>query len=340
MTPFDPDAAATPGALFGLPCDPRTAAVVVVPVPFEATASYGRGTSGAPAAILAASAQVDLTDLETGEPWRAGIAMLEPDPDFLAWNEECSHLAGPVIAAGGPVTPELARAAEQVNARMAELNDRVEALVGPILDRGAIPAVLGGDHSVPYGAIRAASKRYPGMGILHIDAHADLREAYEGFTWSHASIFHNVRTKLAGVGPIVQVGIRDVGARELELARSREDVFLVTDPEIGWEMAGGEPWARICGRIVHPFPKHVWVSFDIDGLEPSMCPGTGTPVPGGLRWREALLLLRILVEEGHQIVGFDLDEVGSGEWDANVGARLLYKLAGWAIASTRSDAGA
>jgi agmatinase len=330
---FDPDAAGKPGALFGLDSDPATAAVVVVPVPFEATASYGRGTSGAPAAVLAASAQVDLTDLETGEPWKAGIAMLDVDPDFVRWNTECTELAAPVIAAGGPATPELAAAAERVNATMAQLNDRVEAMVGPILDRGGIPGVLGGDHSVPYGAIRAAAARFPGMGILHVDAHADLRAAYEGFTWSHASIFYNVRTLLPGVGPIVQVGIRDVGGKELALARSREDMFLVTDPEIAWEMAGDEPWSRICARIVRPFPRDVWVSFDIDGLDPCLCPGTGTPVPGGLKWREALLLLRVLVDNGHRIIGFDLDEVGSGEWDANVGARLLYKLAGWAIAS-------
>ncbi len=333
MSAFDPDAPARPGTLFGLDGDPSTALVVVVPVPFEATASYGRGTSGAPSAILTASAQVDLTDLETGEPWRAGIAMLPIDPQFEAWEREATELAAPVIAAGGADTPELTAATERVNEIMAAMNDRVEEVVGAILDRGAIPGVLGGDHSVPYGAIRAAARRSPGLGILHIDAHADLREAYEGFTWSHASIFWNVRTRLPDVGPIVQVGIRDVGARELEFARGREDMFLVTDPEIGWEMAGDEPWGRICARIVRPLPKDVWVSFDIDGLDPCLCPGTGTPVPGGLKWREALLLLRVLVENGHRIVGFDLDEVGVGEWDANVGARLLYKLSGWAIAS-------
>jgi agmatinase len=333
MELFDPDAPAVPGALFGLSSTPESARVVVVPVPFEATASYGRGTSGAPAAILAASAQVDLTDLETGEPWREGIAMLPFDEQISAWEAEATELARPVIAAGGPSTPALAEATARVDAIMERLNDWVYQKTRQILAAGKIPAILGGDHCAPYGAMRAASERYPGLGILHVDAHADLRVAYEGFAWSHASILYNVRTRLAGVGPIVQVGIRDIGKSELEFARNREDMFLITDPEIAWELAGDEPWWRICARIVQPLPRDVWITFDIDGLDPSLCPGTGTPVPGGLSWRHALLLLRMLSENGHRIVGFDLVEVGAGEWDANVGARLLYKLAGWAIRS-------
>jgi agmatinase len=333
MTSFDPDAPARPGALFGLPHTPADAALVVVPVPFEATASYGRGTSGAPEAVLAASAQVDLTDLETGEPWRAGMAMEAIDPQLLDWNDEASALALDVIEAGGAVDPESTEKAARVNAIGARLNTWVYAHTRALLDAGKIPAILGGDHSVPFGAIQAAAETYPGLGVLHIDAHADLRAAYEGFTWSHASIFHNVKTRLPAVGPLVQVGIRDVGAAELAFARERDDVWMFTDPELAWELAGDEPWLRICARIVRPLPRDVWVSFDIDGLEPSLCPGTGTPVPGGLRWRDALLLLRVLSENGHRIVGFDLCEVGAGEWDANVGARLLYKLAGWAIQS-------
>lgn len=332
MSEFDPDGPARPGSLFGLPSTPDDARVVVIPVPFEATASFGRGTSGAPAAVLEASAQVDLTDIETGEPWREGIAMLPIDPAIQALDEEASGLALQIIEAGGP-TPELAAASARVNEIGASINEWVYAATKRVLDQGRIPGILGGDHSVPYGAIKAASERYPGMGILHVDAHADLRNAYEGFEWSHASIFYNVRTKLQGVGNIVQVGIRDVGAAELEFSRNREDMFMYTDPELAWEMAGDEPWLRICARIVRPLPRDVWVSFDIDGLEPSLCPETGTPVPGGLRWREALLLLRVLVENKHRIVGFDLDEVGTGAWDANVGARLLYKLAGWSIVS-------
>lgn len=330
---FDPDApAAGSDGLFGLPHGPDEARVVVVPVPFEATTSYGRGTANAPRRVLEASRQVDLNDPQTGEPWRAGIAMLPISEQVEAWNAAACADALPIVEAGGAHTPELAARLDRVNAIGAEVNDWVYGQVRALLARGKVPGVLGGDHSVPFGAIRAAAERYPGLGILHVDAHADLREAYEGFTWSHASILYNVHERIPNLGPIVQVGIRDFGVQEAARIERWPDLTAFTDHEIAWELASGEPWMRLAARILRPLPKKVWVTFDIDGLDPSLCPATGTPVPGGLGWRETLLLLQLLAE-GHEIVGFDLVEVGDAEWDANVGARLLYKLAGFAIAT-------
>lgn len=326
---FDPDAPASGDGLFGLPNTADDAALVVVPVPFEATASYRRGTAGAPAAIREASMQVDLHDLETGEPWRAGLAMADEDPRFAAWNEEASVDALAVIAdPSGDHADRLAR----VDAVMAKMNAAVHDHVAAIFARGQIPAVLGGDHSTPFGAIQAAAARHPGLGILHIDAHADLRVAYEGFTWSHASILYNVVTRL-DVGPVVQVGIRDVGGAERAFADEHPKLHTWWQPHVAWELAGGDPWRRMVNRMIDPLPNEVWVTFDVDGLDPAFCPGTGTPVPGGLSFAEALILLRALADSGRRIVGFDLNEVGTGEWDAIVGARLLYKLAGWALAT-------
>jgi agmatinase len=333
MEDFDPDApGAAHGGLFGLPHGPERAKVVVVPVPFEATTSYGRGTVNGPQRVLDASQQVDLNDPQTGEPWRAGIAMLPIDPDIARWNEEACADALPIVEAGGATTPELAAGLARVNAIGDRLNQRVYEHVSRIFDQGRVPGLLGGDHSVSFGAIKAAAERYPGMGILHVDAHADLREAYEGFTWSHASIMYNVHERIPNLGHIVQVGIRDFGRQEAERIEQWSDLTAFTDHELGWELGSGEPWMRIAARVVRPLPRDVWVSFDVDGLDPSLCPATGTPVPGGLCWRDALLLLQLLAEE-HRVVGFDLVEVGDAEWDANVGARLLYKLAGWAIAT-------
>lgn len=330
---FDPDAPGSrhPG-LFGLPHTLEEALVHVVPVPWEATTSYGRGTARAPGRVLEASRQVDLFDPQTGDPWRRGIAMLPVDPEVQAWNEAACADALPIVAAGGADTDELRAGLERVNAHSERLNAWVYERTREVFARRSIPGVLGGDHSVSFGAIKAAVERHPGLGILHVDAHADLREAYEGFTWSHASIFYNVHERIPGLGPVVQVGIRDFGRAEAARAEQWGDVTMYTDQELAWELASGEPWTRIAARIVRQLPRKVWVSFDIDGLDPSLCPATGTPVPGGLQWRDALLLLQILAEE-HEIVGFDLVEVGDAEWDANVGARLLYKLAGWAIAT-------
>lgn len=321
---FDPDAPAS-GTLFGLPHSTDDARVVVLPVPFDATTSGESGTALAPAAVLEASWQVDLSDPETGDPWRGGIAM-DAVPDWLVTAAEGAG-ADAVMARAGD-----AQARERVNAASSLVAHHVETWTSRVLDRGQIPAILGGDHSVPLGALRAASLRHPGLGVLHIDAHADLRPAYEGFTQSHASIFHNA-LQLDGLRRLVQVGIRDVSGGERETAAADRRVSWWTDSALAAALHRGHGFEDLAQRIVAQLPALVWVSLDVDGLDPSLCPGTGTPVPGGLTWRETMALLRVLGESGRQIVGFDLCEVGPTPWDANVGARLLYKLSGWAMAA-------
>lgn len=330
---FDPDApAAAEDGLFGLPWTPDEAKVCVVPVPFEATTSFGRGTAGGPAAVLEASWQVDLHDLDTPNTWRAGLAMVTTDGQIEALNSSACEAALPLIAMGGSDgSPASEKSLNLVNEAGRKLNQWVFERTRQILSNGQIPAILGGDHSVPFGAIQAAADLHPGLGVLHIDAHADLREAYEGFTWSHASIFHNVMTKIPHIGPLSQVGLRDLGRSEATFATQDPKIHWFTDLWIGEQLAEGRTWKALCDEILAPLPKHVWISFDIDGLDPSLCPHTGTPVPGGLRWREALFLLKALAASGRTVVGFDLCEVGQEPFDANVGARLLYKLAGHAI---------
>ena len=328
---FDPDSPARGGGLFGL--QSGTGRVVVLPVPFEATTSCGQGTAEAPQAVLEASWQVDLCDLETGSPWKSGIVM-EPISDAIRELGRRAFADAEIVRSGDRASRDEAR--PRVNAAGAELNGWVRAWTATQLEAGRIPVVLGGDHSVPFGAIQAAVEHAPGLGILHIDAHADLREAYEGFTWSHASILHNVLT-LADIGEIVQVGVRDVGYAELARIEREPRLHLWSDDVLARRQAEGEPWARLMDEIVAPLPRVVWLTFDVDGLDPSLCPGTGTPVPGGLSWREALLLLSALVRSGRQIIGFDICEIGSGDWDATVGARLLYKLAGWALLSQENS---
>ena len=335
---FDPDSAAAEGSgIFGLPHTPEQAKVVVIPVPFEATTSYGGGTSRGPAAILEASKQVDLFDRETGHPYQDGIAMLEIPDRVERWNRKATDLAAPIIEAGGNASSRnLRKALQRVNEIGDALNEWVYGQTRSLLEQGKMAVVLGGDHSVPFGAIRAYSEAYPGLGILHLDAHADLREAYEGFTWSHASIFHNVITRLPQVAKLVQVGIRDLGVREDEMiAGSAGRIVGFFDAEMASRLERGEPFSKIADEVVAELPRVVYLSWDIDGLDPSLCPGTGTPVPGGLSWNQAIGLLRALRSAGKRIVGLDLCEVSPGatEWDANVGARLLYKMIGFALAT-------
>lgn len=332
---FDPDAPALAGSgIYGLPFAPADSKVVIVPVPFEATTSYGGGTSKGPAAVLEASRQVDLYDHETGRPYARGIAMLDIPKTVARWNREAKALAAAVIEKGGPVDKKTRAAAQRVNEYGEQMNEWVYAATRELLDAGKMPVILGGDHSVPFGAIRAYAETYPKLGILHLDAHADLRDAYEGFTWSHASIFHNVMTKIRGVDRLVQVGVRDLGQAERNFIESLEGrIVTFFDADVARRKDDGIPFSRIADDIMAALPDDVYLSWDIDGLDPTLCPGTGTPVPGGLSWNEAIALLRALKRSRKRIVGLDLCEVSPGttEWDANVGARLLYKMIGFAL---------
>jgi agmatinase len=347
MSHFDPNAAATPDSgIFGLSHNASEARVILLQAPFDATTSYRRGAAHGPEAILRASRQVDLHDFETGDPYLSGIHLCHAPPLMAEWNEQARAAADPVIAAAGDLSesPELQHQLSLVNEAGERVTRTIEGLAGEYLSgahRGAYPhrivGLIGGDHSVSLGTIAAHARRFPGMGILHLDAHADLRRAYEGFVHSHASIMDNVMERVAGVARLVQVGIRDACDEEVERARSSHGrIVMHTEAALRHALFGGEPWTQICDRIVAGLPQQVYVSFDIDGLDPALCPHTGTPVPGGLSFAEATALLHAVVRSGRLLCGFDLTEVAPGpdpddEWDGNVGARVLYKLIGFTL---------
>jgi agmatinase len=341
QTPFDPAGAAPEDSgIFGLPHGRHDAGVLLVPVPWDATTSYRPGTADGPRAIVKASRQVDLFDLETGRPYEAGIHMLEESTELRSWNKEARAAAVPIIQAGGVIAGDAALEAslQSVNAMGSRLNETVRALCEGVLEENKVLGLVGGDHSTPYGAIAAVAARWPGVGILHLDAHADLRVAYEGFRWSHASIMWNVFNDLSDVSRIVQVGIRDFCEEEYDVIRGSEGrVITHFMADIVGAHFQGETWAARCGRIVDELPKQVYISFDIDGLDPVYCPHTGTPVPGGLGFHEAAYLIGAVARSGRTIVAFDLNEVAPGpkgdQWDGNVGARMLYKMIGWALKS-------
>jgi agmatinase len=343
--PFDPDAAALDDAgIFGLPTDPERALVHIVPVPFDATTSYRKGAAGGPAAILQASRQVDLFDLMTGKPWQKGICMLPADERIEELNDKATDKAERIIELGGRIGDEarLAKNLARVNEIGAEVNEIVRAQVDAILSSNRLPVVVGGDHSVPFGAIQACAQRFPGLGVLHFDAHADLRAAYEGFEWSHASIMHNVATKLPGVKRLVQAGLRDIGEREhTMIANSNGRIRALSDVDWGRAKAAGASLRDLVRATIAELPDFVYLSFDIDGLDPTLCPNTGTPVPGGFTWHETMMWLDELARSKKRIVGLDLNEVSPGDggevydgfdaWDAIVGARLLYRMIGTAL---------
>lgn len=331
--PFDPDAAAKPGSgLFGLPSTRDQSRVIVLPVPFDATTSYGKGTAEGPAAVLEASAQVDLYDHRFGRVYEQGIFMEPISEEIAALSREAGALAQPLIDKGG-AEPGDEGILARINAACERVNAFTEEHTRRVLREGKIPALLGGEHSTPFGAIKACAEHTKAagheMGLLHVDAHMDLRDAFEGFAWSHASIMHNVVSRVPGLR-LVQFGIRDFSEGELTFSHER-GVKVWFDADLADRQARGERFADLAREAIDALPRHVYVSFDIDGLDPALCPHTGTPVPGGLSFQQAILLLKLLKDSGRRVVGFDLVEVApgpEGDWDANVGARVLYALCG------------
>lgn len=327
---FNPNVAAVAnGNYFGMPYTVDEASVVLISVPWDVTTSYRPGTSKGPEAIIAASPQLDFFDFDVEDAWKIGIGTLPIDPEVKFLNEAMRPLAEKIIfhLENGGDQSEVSEDLATVNAASLLLNQKVFQITKELLQKGKLLGLIGGEHSVPLGFLRALSESNPGFGILHIDAHADLRQAYEGFTYSHASIMYNA-IKLEGISRLIQVAIRDECDDEVSLVNSNDKIVQFDDYMLAAAGFEGKTWGELCVEIVSHLPQCVYVSFDIDGLSPELCPNTGTPVPGGLSFQKAVYLLRKLIESGRQIIGFDVTEVAPGkdEWDANVGARIIYKL--------------
>jgi len=349
---YDPNAAADPNAgIYGLPYSFDESKLIYLPIPWEATTSYGGGTVFGPEAILNASGQIDVFDLDVSDPYRQGLHCLPIDSEIVKLNDQAERLAQTIKDAYGQIddAPELQENLKKVNELSSTLNEWTRKNIARILKAQKIPAIIGGDHSTPFGAFEAAAEHFGSIGILHFDAHSDTRKAYLGFEHSHASIMYNAATKIPAVSRFVQVGIRDFCDEEFQFIRSQGERFKVFfDPEIVEHRLSATPFSELAKKIIDPLPEKVWVSFDIDGLDPRYCPHTGTPVPGGLDYTEAVFIIKMLARSGRKIIGFDVVEVAptldsnerpievhqaSDEWDANVGMRLIYKLSTLALAS-------
>lgn len=327
---FDPNSYADKtSGIFGLPFSIDDAETVLIPVPWEVTVSYGGGTSKGPAAVLEASYQVDLYDPFLEDAWKNGIFLDEVNPLIKEKSKKLRKSAKQHIndlEAGLDANKDVL---EKIKTECLWLNNWTKERALELLRMNKSVAMLGGDHSTPLGLMKAMAEIHEGFGILQIDAHADLRDAFEGFEFSHASIMFNA-LKIQQVKKLVQVGIRDYCQSELEIIEnSNGRVSTYFDRDLKSASYIGKTWKKQCEEIINDLPQKVYISFDIDGLDPKLCPNTGTPVAGGFETEQVLFLFEMLVESGREIISFDLNEIGVSDetdWDANVGARLLYRL--------------
>lgn len=335
---YDPGSPGKKGSLYGLPYSAEEAKCVIIPVPWDVTVSYGAGTSAGPRAVLEASPQLDLEVPGIVDSWKMGLAMTKTLPGLERQNITLRNKADAYIKS--LEKDDLDTAMRRFESVLSDVNNGTEDLRSQIYNessgwiaKGKLVGLLGGDHSCPLGFIQALGEVHESFGILQLDAHMDLRKAYEGFEHSHASIMYNV-VQCSAVERLIQVGIRDYSAEERLFADASDVIEVFYDAELKERQFHGDTWARITHDILKSLPDKVYISFDVDGLDPKLCPGTGTPVPGGMSFDESLFLIREIVRSGRKIIGFDLCEVApqenDREWNANVGARILYQLACWA----------
>lgn len=340
---FDPNAPAQSGNcnIYGLPSTEENSDVVIVPVPWDVTTSYRPGTSEGPSLVYEASMQVDLYDADNPGAWKNGFYMqpisAEITQESKFMREIAEELIGAIEDGQDPTADvDLNDKLQSINRASVELNQWVYHRTKSLLDKGKKVALLGGDHSTPYGFIKALSDKYEGFTVLQIDAHMDLRKAYEDFTYSHASIMYNVITDMPNVN-LVQFGIRDYCDEEVQFMQanpSRIKTFF--DSDIKRLQYEGQTWKQVVDSLISSLPQYVYISFDIDGLDPKLCPNTGTPVPGGFELEQVFYLFDQFRKAGKTLIGFDVNEVsgsadGSETIDPIVGARLLYKLCGYLV---------
>jgi agmatinase len=342
LTKFDPNQVSNPNNnIFGLPFTEEESRLVIMPIPWEVTVSYAAGTARAPEHMFVASRQVDLYDPEYQDGWKKGIFMRPVNKKILTKSDYLrkeAELYINFIAQEECVDDNrfMCKTLKEINEGSLFLNDWVYQQTRELLDKGKLVALLGGDHSTPLGYFKAIADKHPEFGILQIDAHCDLRKAYEGFNYSHASIMYNALEQIPALKKLVQVGIRDYSDGEVEVIQAQNGrVVSFFDRDIKERLYEGETWKKIADEIVNHLPQKVYISFDIDGLDPKLCPMTGTPVHGGMQVEEIFYLFKRIMQSGRQVVGFDLVEVGvsPNEWDENVGARVLFKLCNLLLSS-------
>ena len=342
ISQFDPNSVGNPNNnIFGLPFAEEDARLVIVPVPWEVTVSYRAGTARAPEHVFKASLQVDLFDPDYKDVWRQGFYMRNCDKKVLMKSDYLrreAELYINYISEGEDVNDNkfMCKTLKEVNAGSNFLNNWVYEQTSDLLNNGKLVALLGGDHSTPLGFFKAIANKHGNFGILQIDAHCDLRKGYEDFKYSHASVMYNALEEIPELQKLVQVGIRDYCEEEWNYIHANKNrIETYFDKDIKERQYNGQTWKQVADEIVNHLPQKVFISFDIDGLDPKLCPHTGTPVQGGFETEQVFYLFKKLLESGRHLVGFDLNEVGvsQDEWDENVGARCLFKLCNMLVAS-------
>lgn len=324
---YDPNAPWDKSSIFWFPYKEEDSKLIIIPVPFAATVSDWDWAEEWPEIVKNQSSLLDFYNDRFPDWYKEWVFMWKISDEIKNLSRETRKIVIKIISHLENIEEicdeELIKLTNEVNIASTIMTKFVKNEAKRILELDKIPIVLGWDHSTPLWLIQALWEKYEKFHIIHIDAHADLRHEnwepwYEGFTQSHASIMANVLKTVPSVTHITQIWIRDFSEDEVNVAEKSKKVTIYTNNTLKDAESNWINWDKICNKILTSIPneqKEIYISFDIDWLEPSLCPDTWTPVPWWLTYDQIRLLLEKLVEVWKKIIGFDLVEVSN--WNNN-----------------------
>jgi len=314
----------------------QEARLALLGVPWEATVSYEAGTVLGPKWIQESSTQLDFFDpVFKWSPLSQGIYF-----QYLEMLKEKSDKLRPLVLKTLQENSQNSNQIQKINQECLKMVHSVQEHIQKFFNDQKLFGVIGGDHSISEGVLKEVGAFYKGdFGLLHLDAHADMRKAYQGLTHSHASVMYNVLLQENAPQKIIQVGIRDLCEEEYQLISSNSRIECFFDHQLKQKMFEGVSWKTLTQSIIQKLPQKIYISLDVDALSWEYAPHTGCPVPGGLSFDQVIFLFEELHRHKKEIIGFDIVEVAParvknfGQWDGNVGARLAYKLCGISLLS-------
>lgn len=316
--------------------------IVLVSVPWAVTSANGGGAAYAPDAIIDASTTVGLYDIIHDISIEGRVATAEVNYDIQESSQHLGSDAAKVvehIEDGGSLSGDyFTRKISRINDGFRLMNSSVCAQVWHFASKGKTVGVIGGDHAVSFGAVKALSELHKGLGVMIFDAHCDIRPSGNVFDYSHRSVVRNILEEIPQLEKLVCCGVRDLSAADLSALSSEPRLSVCYAERMATMHHQGTTWQEVCKQAIHDLPQKVYISFDIDALALECCPTTKSPVAGGFQFNDAVAIITAIVESGREIVGFDITEIvpnGEQSIDATVGARLLVKLCAAALKSKR-----
>lgn len=320
--------------IFGLPFDLEESEAVIIPIPWDVTAPSD-GAANAPDAVFEASKNISLYQEKLEDAWKEGLYMHNIPVKWKESSFQLRKIRNRIHSQHNKKLTdakraELSKDCKNINLTSRLLNEWVEHISGEYLKSNKLVGLLGGGQAVSSGFLTALSRKYDSFGILHLDAHPDLLNTYEGLEFSDFSCMYYA-LKISQLRKLVLAGCREISYAEDDIIQKNYQMIkLFSDKYIKERHFKGTTFKMMISEIISPLPKNVYISFDAGVLQPAAMPHVGFPQPSGFSYEEISFLFSELRQSGKKIIGFDLSGIRPKKennfWDAQLGAHLLFEL--------------